>query len=285
MIPTKHVFLSYAIRFWLVHLQEAVSDGTPIEEIDKESIIADQGMINPDAHRGLGNFLVHSNAIKLAAKGGHNDCFDFLEQAFNIPSLEDEQYKTVFQDTARKGHTRLLGKVLRMRRSMVKDLVVALIEAFPNGHKAALDELAKHYAVLRDTDHFGMNALHAVFAYGHGTFSHSNDPRNIHDGNINACIAIYEYLISNGVDPSSRDRNRFTALHWACSDCGFYQKAIIRVPVSYGARVSHPALGGLIPLHLAAYYADTADVLSYLLELSSKLIVTVASGSGMRPLH
>ena len=231
-----------------MHLQEAVPDGTPIEEIDKELIRAVQGMINlwsprsnvsgfranilsefskthdfgstyedlsplkvrsafglepslwlyvvkigPDAYRGLGNFLVHSNAIRLAAKGGHNDCFAFLEQAFNIPSLEGEQYKTVFQDTARKGHTRLVGKVLRMRRSMVKDLVVALIEAFLNGHKAALNELAKHYAVLRNTDHFGMNALHAVFAYGHGTFSHPNDPRNIHDGNINACIAIYEY--------------------------------------------------------------------------------------------
>src|SRR4051794_7082481 len=72
---------------------------------------------------------------------------------------------------------------------------------------------------------------------------------------------------------------RFTSI------LGFCQKAIIRVPVSYGARVSDPAFGGLIPLHLAAYYADTADVLSYLLELSSKLMVAAASGGGMTPLH
>lgn len=46
LLINKHIFLSYAIGFWLMHFQQAVPNGTSIECINKQLIIAVKGIID-----------------------------------------------------------------------------------------------------------------------------------------------------------------------------------------------------------------------------------------------
>jgi hypothetical protein len=332
--PTDHVFLSYALQFWLKHLREAVRPDASIANIDKSLLSAVKDMVQlwssrssakgfrevmlaeydithgtegplqdltplevlsafglepflrlyvsvlpTDTLRRMSRFV--GKAINLSIQGGHHGCLEILRSSFNITSLEGDQYKTVIADSARSGGANMLEKVLMLRRSTILELVDALIAAFMNGNEKSLHQLVKDRSVFLDRNHFGMNALHVLFAYKFAALDTAHSAKPV----IKVCLAICEYLIDQGISISSRDSSGYTALHWACRSTVFCVRAVIEFLVSRGADVYDRCLSGLTSLHLAAYYAKSSDALECLLQLGTNDLLGVASLGRMTPLH
>lgn len=333
LIPNEHVFLSYAMQFWLKHVQQAVPNDTPIDKLDKRllgavkdmirlwsasssavgfrevmlaefnmthdfgSAIHDLTPLEVLSALGLEPFLrlfvtvLHpsrsvnrcvENAVKLAIKGGHDGCFSILKETFDITSLEGDQYENVLIDSARSGRPHMIEEVRKLRLLKITEMVEALIASFVNGDQEFLSALTRDKSIFSERNHFGMNALHAVFAYASG--KQTND---INKGKwrIGAYVAICGYLIENGVRVSSRDNYGHTPLHWACRDRNFCTRPIIEFLVSRGASVFDCTLSGLTAFHFAAYYAQDTDALQCLIELGTNSLLGVASRGRMSPLH
>ncbi|EXF76156.1 hypothetical protein CFIO01_03549 [Colletotrichum fioriniae PJ7] len=223
-----------------------------------------------------------NNAVMLAIQGGHHGCFDILRESFNISSLEGDDFKSVMADSTWAGRPELVETVLRLRRTRIPEFLEALFAAFATGDSDSLNELTRDRSIFRDHDHFGMSALHAVFAYHHGqaVFRGLSDKEP-----TNVIVAMCQYLIRNGMDPRKPDNYGFTPLHWACRSGVYCRRQVIECLVSNGANPRSQSVSGLTPLHLAAFCATNIDGFNCLLELGSNELLGISSRGRMTPLH
>lgn len=233
-----------------------------------------------DVERSLNIMIPEAeNAINLAIKGGHEGALAILLATFNITSLEGENFKTIIADSAWSGQVGMLQRVLDLRKSRSQELRAALVAAFIRGDHESLDHLARDRSIFQNRDHFGMTALHAVFAYrGYSEQKSTEATRTVY-------LAIVEYLVSHGVGINSRDNYGFTPLHWACASPTLCESSVIDFLVSRGADPQLQSITGLTPLHYLAYYATSIGPIKRLLELGGKNLLGMATAGRMTPLH
>ncbi|KAK0710047.1 hypothetical protein B0T26DRAFT_874976 [Lasiosphaeria miniovina] len=194
-----------------------------------------------------------ARVIGVAIKEGNEDVLATLLDAFEISSLDGEEYATALQDSAWSGKPRIVERVRKLRRNRTRQVISALIAAFIQGEQASLDHLAEDGSLFVDRNHFGMTALHALFAYD------KTDSNPIGQQNYAKAMgivrAIASYLLQHGF------------------------------LVSRGAEPHHQNITGLTPLHLAAYRTRNADAIKCLLELGGSSLISKVSHGVMTPLH
>lgn len=228
-------------------------------------------------------------AIVLAASGdhqGHLACFTTLLSTFQIESLQGEKFDSIIQKAIATTQPEILERVLELRTAGTDEFVTALLKTYLEGDLDSLQRLTKDRSIFKERNHFGMTALHVIFARtsGVGRRSSKDGDHFFFDRKLRRAVAMF--LIRNGVRADAVDTFGYTALHWACSSRYFCHREIIELLVSEGADPSAVTPFGLTALHLAALHADTTDALKCLLEIGrTSLIKASVTRSSMTPLH
>ena len=229
------------------HLGSMVQNLTPLEILSALGLdpflrifIGMLSKITPPGH-----MRSHAeNALILACRSGHEATFSTILVSFDIRSLEGSKFDTLLLDSTWGGNPRLLERIVRLRKTKLRELVSALVAAFMKGDPENLDILANDMS-LKNTDHFGMTPIHGLFAFA------TNGLEAAYIKTMSVCKAIVSYLIEHGVKIEAQDNCGFTALHWACCNQYFCDRSIIEFLVSVGANPSTPQV--LVALHRSTW--------------------------------
>ncbi|KAF7540975.1 hypothetical protein G7054_g929 [Neopestalotiopsis clavispora] len=233
------------------------------------------------------------NAVLLAAKGGHEACFEIILDKFEITSLEGAKFRTIKADAASANHPRILERITKMRPSSdILELVEALVAAFTSGDKASAAQIVKG-SDIRGLNHFGMNALHLLFVSQNrvgGSLGSpavaGNSPGGLRGSGLCVIIDVVKFLIVEGrISVLDIDNFGFTALHWMCYYTKFCHRSLIELLIDHGAEPRCSSHTGLTPLHLAVYNTDNGDAIQCLLHHGSPNLVGMVSNGYMTPLH
>ncbi|KAI3535788.1 hypothetical protein CSPX01_11126 [Colletotrichum filicis] len=149
----EHTFLLYSVRYWRQHLLEAIPPQTPRHKIDEEILSGVHGIVK---------MWKDDTPLEVLSALG----LDAILQVF-IELSQKTPAPRIRRPTER------INNAVRL--------------AIQGGHEGCFDilwdrdslnELTRDRSIFKDHDHFGMSALHAVFAYNHGQLS-PQEPTNV----------------------------------------------------------------------------------------------------------
>jgi ankyrin repeat protein len=234
----------------------------------------------PSLSRIVDESEVVKSALIYAIRRGHESTVELLIDYFNISSLDDASYRDVISDSAWTRRTNLVRKIMRLKKSSVKDLVDAIIISFTTGDEELLDEIAHDETVFADRSLCGRTALHEL------ALRNPEGPANRTHMGPKIATAIALYIVSQRVDPNETDDYGFTALHYICWNWRLCSNELVRGLIENGADPFMVNKWGQTAFHFAAQFAMHIDVLKTLLTATSyELLWTKTAGGGNTALH
>uniref|UniRef100_A0A8B9Q123 Ankyrin repeat domain 52 n=1 Tax=Apteryx owenii TaxID=8824 RepID=A0A8B9Q123_APTOW len=210
------------------------------------------------ARRGIHDMF----PLHLAVLFGFSDCCrKLLSSGFDI-NTPDNLGRTCLHAAASGGNVECLnlllssGADLRRRDKFGR---TPLHYAAANGSYQCTVTLVTAGASINETDCKGCTPLHYAAASDtyrraetHSGNSHDTDEEPLKESRLKEAFFCLEFLLDNGADPSLRDKQGYTAVHYAAA-YGNRQNLELLLEMSFNCLEDVESTIPVSPLHLAAY--------------------------------
>uniref|UniRef100_A0A803TST9 Ankyrin repeat domain 52 n=1 Tax=Anolis carolinensis TaxID=28377 RepID=A0A803TST9_ANOCA len=212
------------------------------------------------ARRGIHDMF----PLHLAVLFGFSDCCrKLLSSGFDI-NTPDNLGRTCLHAAASGGYCSGLNFLFSEQQSLMTPFLLfptrtPLHYAAANGSYQCTVTLVTAGASINEADCKGCTPLHYAAASDtyrraetHSGNSHDTDEEPLKESRLKEAIFCLEFLLDNGADPSLRDKQGYTAVHYAAA-YGNRQNLELLLEMSFNCLDDVESTIPVSPLHLAAY--------------------------------